>query len=199
VPSLRVLTLIASDIEWVWWVKIYEYFWRVVSIMLAIISLLLLFCEITMFVAFVEADKRHLAPTISPLTLLVRSVDLSPIAIELITLAVVSYMALCTFSAFFSFRFMSWYRLLPDQQTDSYSILFCAAYLSRLAPAIVLNLLYLINYDHPLYASVYIEVVGGMRRVPLLGDEFNILFPILMFIISALTVFSVWSKLAECT
>jgi hypothetical protein len=195
----KLLTDVVNFMEWLWLTKIAEWFWRVASVLLAIASLLLIFCEVTMFVVFLEAPTgRGLPATISPLTLLVRSADLSPLGIQLISLAVVAYMATCTFSSLFSFRFLSWYKLLPDQQTDSYSILFCAAYLSRLAPPLVLNLLYLINYDLPEYNSAYIQIMGPMTRVPFFGQKFNVIFPCLIVFMSVATLFSCWSRIMSC-
>jgi len=122
-------------------------------------------------------------------------------------------MATCTFSSLFSFRFLNWYRLLPNQQTDPYSILFCAAYvvtifltftfvfngyansyLSRLSPPLVLNFLYLINYDRKEYDAAYIEVMGPMIKVPFFGERFNIIFPILILVVAVATLFSCWSR-----
>jgi len=55
---------------------------------------------------------------------------------QVISFCVIVYMAACTYSSLFDFKLLSWYRLLPNQQTDSYSIMFCAAYaIFRLNPS----------------------------------------------------------------
>jgi len=58
----------------------------------------------------------------------------------------------------------------------------------------VLNFLYLINYDAPIYNAAYIEVMGPMLKVPFFGEHFNLIFPILILLVVVATIFSCWSR-----
>jgi hypothetical protein len=105
-------------------------------------------------------------------------------------------MLICTYSSLFKLRIFNYYKLLPHQQTDANSILFCASYLCRLVAPLALNLLYILNFATR--QSPFISVMGNMEIVPFFGKQFNIYFPTFVLLFVFATLFNLWSKIFCC-
>jgi len=110
-------------------------------------------------------------------------------------------MCICAYFTIFKVRVLNYYYLAPNHQSDSYTLLFSGALLSRLTPPLCLNFLSLVHMDshvipsYPMLPTAYTRVMGHMDVVSIVQDYFNIYFPILLLILTLATYFSVGSRL----
>jgi len=119
--------------------------WRVIAVICGLLSLALIWSEV-IFPFF---------PSFSIYAILVNFTVKNDILLELLVFVFVSYIGSCAYSSLFEIQigeiqFLGNYaifKLLPHQRTDPNSILFSAAYLSRLVSSLALNFLHVINYN----------------------------------------------------
>ena len=95
---------------------------------------------------------------------------------------------------------LNYYYLASNHQSDSYTLLFSGALLSRITPALCLNFLSVIHMDsHVITRSSmetsYTRVMGHMDVISIIQDGFNIYFPILLIVLTLATYFSLGSRL----
>ena len=95
---------------------------------------------------------------------------------------------------------LNYYYLASNHQSDSYTLLFSGALLSRITPALCLNFLSLIHMDSHIITSnsdetSYTKVMGHMDVVSIVQDGFNVYFPILLIVLTLATYFSLGSRL----
>lgn len=97
-------------------------------------------------------------------------------------------------------RVLNYYYLASNHQSDSYTLLFSGALLSRITPALCLNFLSVIHMDSHIIVSTssetsYTRVMGHMDVVSIVQDGFNIYFPMLLIVLTLATYFSLGSRL----
>lgn len=122
-------------LQWFWHVKADAWMRRAVALLAVALGLLILASEAA--ILFPWAD-------LSFISFVVHWGRLSPLLIECFTLVLLVYLAVCTYSSFMKVRIFRYYRLVPHS-TDERSLLFYAAYLSRLAFPLGSNYLLLIE------------------------------------------------------
>ena len=120
--------------------------------------------------------------------------------IEVISFLTITYMASCTFFTVFRVRVLNYYYLASNHQSDSYTLLFSGALLSRITPPLCLNFLSLIHMDSHVFPGYdietsYTKIMGHMDVVSIVQDGFNIYFPILLLVLTLATYFSLGSRL----
>ena len=96
-------------------------------------------------------------------------------------------------------RVLNYYYLASNHQSDSYTLLFSGALLSRITPALSLNFLSLIHLDSHVASrygvtTSYTKVMGHMDVVSIVQDGFNVYFPILLILLTLATYFSLGSR-----
>ena len=84
-------------------------------------------------------------------------------------------------------RVLNYYYLASNHQSDSYTLLFSGALLSRITPPLCLNFLSLIHMDSHVIPSYqaetsYTRVMGHMDVVSIVQDGFNIYLPIILIL-----------------
>jgi len=105
------------------------------------------------------------------------------------------YIALCTFYGLFSMKLSYFFALRWDHHTDPSSLLFCGTLLMRLAAPLVYNYLQLQGGTH----TSFIYVMGPFRDTSFLGKALAVYsFPLLLCLMSALTVFGVYKRVLTC-
>jgi hypothetical protein len=127
---------------------------------------------------------------LSVLSRLVNLQGISDLALQAIVFLAFLYMAYCTYAALFKLRLFNYYQLISQQQTDSNSLLFSAAYLSRLTAPLCYNFLILVRSTD----SAFARVMGQIQYVPLFGRQFNEIAPIVIVIIGLFTLFSLYDR-----
>jgi len=179
---------IVTKFDWLWNVC-HPVIWTSTSIFCGILSLSLLWSESIFFVL----------PSFSIYGQLVY-LSGNTLWVQIISFVGISYIGACVYAGLFNFRLFNYYRLLK-KNTDANSIIFSAAYLSRLNAPLALNFLHIIGLvDTAGYKikSPFLEVIGSMSVVPILGDKFQIYFPLCILLFFALAIFNVGNLINRC-
>jgi len=186
--TFKICPLIARPLDWLLNV-IHPVVWTTMAIFCAILSISLVW-SVSIFFAL---------PTFSIYGQLV-SIAGTTLWVQIISFIGISYIGACVYAGLFNFRLFNYYRLLK-RNTDANSIIFSAAYLSRLNAPLALNFLHIINLvDSAKFKikSPFLEVIGSMSVVPILGDKFQIYFPLCILIFFALAIFNVGYLVNRC-
>ena len=84
------------------------------------------------------------------------------------SLVFILYMSLCIYYGLFNIKFTSYYELHGNKQTDPFSLLYSANFLTKLAPPLCFNFLKLINVK----GTAFHRMLGGLDPIPLIGEDF---------------------------
>jgi len=185
---------ITPTTEWYTRCMVVPMMYKVMAVVALIMSVMLTWSEVTFF------SER---PTLSFFALFIQAgaYNHSYRWLELISFFTICYMCICAYFTIFKVRVLNYYYLAPNHQSDSYTLLFSGALLSRLTPPLCLNFLSLIHMDshvipsYPMLPTAYTRVMGHMDVVSIVQDYFNIYFPILLLILTLATYFSIGSRL----
>ncbi len=79
------------------------------------------------------------------------------------------YMSLCIYYGLFNLKLTSYYELHPNQQTDPFSLLYSANFLTKLAPPLCFNFLKIINLNS---GTAFHRFLGVQDPIPLIGEDF---------------------------
>jgi len=132
------------------WSKHLDYpFRKIAGFVCAILSLLILWSECSLAI--------QTPIDLSIVNLLVHWKRTSPSFVEIIALSFLLYISICCYSSFMKIRIFSYYRLVPHH-TDQKSLLFFAAYFSRIS--------FPLGYN-------YLSMIEGTRSGRLLMTEFS--------------------------
>ncbi|KAG0301372.1 hypothetical protein BGZ98_008411 [Dissophora globulifera] len=177
--------------EWVWHLKLRPIILRSLSVFLAVISLLIVWSEMT---------YRNTNPVLSVIGLLVDMARdrMSYGAIEAISFFTMLYMCTCAYTTLMKMRLLNNYVLVPNHHTDEPTLLFIGSYLCRLTFPLVYNYLTIssTSKDDTTEFSAY---MGKIDMVPFLG-EFNYYMPYLILAPTLITLFNVFAKMfAVCS
>eukprot|EP00054_Salpingoeca_dolichothecata_P021195 m.135197 g.135197 ORF g.135197 m.135197 type:complete len:713 (-) comp23900_c0_seq1:167-2305(-) len=120
--------------------------------------------------------------------------------IELMTFITLFYLCICTYRVIFQLRVFNFYYLVPNQQTDSSSLLFSAMFLSRLTVPLCLNFLSMahmdnhVTHDNTLSQETgFTQVMGHFDVISFLKDV-NTYYPVLILFISFGTFFRLGTR-----
>lgn len=181
-PPSSLLGQAKSMVTWLWSL-VSPVVWRFLSILAGLLSLALVYSEI--IIVF---------PGMAPYSAFALLVSLGlddPWLLQLVCLLCIAYIALCAYGSLFKLKLFSFYQLLPHQRTDANSILFSAAYLSRLVVVIALNFIHVINFTSTPVASPFLTV---MRSDPIQNAIYNY-FPFVLVFLCLATIFDVFNRL----
>lgn len=115
----------------------------------------------------------------------------------LVTVSLLAYLSLCVYFGLFNLKVTSYYELHGSQQTDAFSLLYSANFLTKLAAPLCFNFLNVLHLEGTAFQRM-LGVGSGYQAVPLIGDEFQKLFPATLVLLVLCNVFDVWSKLMVC-
>ncbi|KAA0192597.1 LMBR1 domain-containing protein 2-B [Fasciolopsis buskii] len=123
-----------------WYCYVRLWLFRLLAIVLALTSLLMVWSECTFFVR---------SPTLSLVAGLVKAQARQDdyFLLELSSFLTLGYLSLAVFYSVFRLRLFNYYRLVGSHHTDENSLLFCGALLCRLTPSLCLNFLGLAHLD----------------------------------------------------
>ena len=127
-------------LTWFWRVQLQPLVCRCAAVLAIMMSSLLLWSEISF---------RSTKPVLSIYALMVQheGANLNYVGLEFVTFLTLVYLCLCTYSPIFRIRLFDFYYLVPNQQTDSSSMLFSAMIMSRLTAPLCLNFLGMTHLD----------------------------------------------------
>eukprot|EP00041_Stephanoeca_diplocostata_P033873 m.1130343 g.1130343 ORF g.1130343 m.1130343 type:complete len:710 (-) comp24422_c0_seq2:993-3122(-) len=178
-----------AEAYWWWEVRIRPILWYILSGICTIMSIILLWSEIS----FSKTD-----PTLSIYALMVIHAGNAEhyINLEFLVFVTLLFMCVCTYTVIFKIRVFDFYYLVPGRQTDSSSMLFAAMILSRLTPALCLNFIALAHLDNhinkiTLHQDLYFTQIQGHMD---LFTAINMYYPIIMVVIAVFAFFSLGNR-----
>lgn len=115
----------------------------------------------------------------------------------LVTVSLLAYLSLCVYYGLFNLKVTSFYELHGSQQTDAFSLLYSANFLTKLAAPLCFNFLNVLHLEGTAFQRM-LGVGSGYQAVPLIGDEFQKLFPATLVLLVLCNAFDVWTKLMVC-
>lgn len=104
-----------------------------------------------------------------------------------------SYMVCTAYWSIFRLKVAGWYGLYPNHNTDTSSLLWCASMLARLAAPLCYHFLLLIRVK----GTTFQAIMGQMNVVPVVGQSFNEIFPVLVFVLCLCNLLNLYSRLVQ--
>ncbi|XP_067087961.1 G-protein coupled receptor-associated protein LMBRD2B-like [Osmerus mordax] len=177
--------------EWFWECVLRAWFYRVLAVVLSLMSLAVVWSECTFF---------STRPVLSVFAVLVHlaEADYNYLYIEMACFATIFFLCVCVYSTVFHIRVFNYYYLVPHQ-TDAYSLQFSGMLFCRLTPPLCLNFLGLIHMDSTIshqdrQQTAYTSIMGSMRLLFFIADGFYIYYPMLVVILCISTYYSLGSR-----
>ncbi|XP_013876235.1 LMBR1 domain-containing protein 2-B [Austrofundulus limnaeus] len=179
-------------VEWYWECLFRQGFYRLLSVLLALLSAAVVWSECTFF-------STH--PVLSLFAVFVQNAQQhhNYIVIEMVCFVSILFMCVCVYSTVFRIRFFNYYHLVPHHQTDAYSLQFSGMLFCRLTPPLCLNFLGLIHMDSAIshqdrIQTSYTSIMGSMRLLPVISDGFYIYYPMLVLLLCIATFYNLGSR-----
>ncbi|XP_020806194.1 LMBR1 domain-containing protein 2 homolog [Drosophila serrata] len=182
----------SPTMEWYWECRLKMPFLRIMSILTATMSVMVVWSELTFFC-------RRPVLSIFANAIYVAKDSNNFFTIEVLSTTVLCYFLYCTYSTILRIRFLNLYYLAPHHQTNELSLIFSGMLLCRLTPPMCLNFLGLIHMDthiipERIKETAYTHIMGHMDVIGIIANGFNIYFPMCMLIICLATWFRVGSR-----
>ncbi|KII63222.1 LMBR1 domain-containing protein 2 [Thelohanellus kitauei] len=172
----------------IWSIYIRPTFLKIISLALYFMSLVIVLSEITM---------SFTSPTLSLLALCIRWLynPVVPFIVpQLFSLIVLCYMALCTYGTAFRLKFFDKIKILANHQTQVYSMLTSATFVSFFLPPICINYLSMIHFDKGSHLKIkqsletaFSQIEGRFELLPFISSYFNIYYPLIIIVVCLLS------------
>lgn len=186
--------------KWLWEIVVKPWFFRILSVLLLILSVFLVWSEITFF----STD-----PVLSIFALLIKvsKQDYLFMAIEVVSCITIAYMCACTYYTVFKMKLFNFYYFAPNHQTDSNSLLFSGLLLCRLTYALCLNFLAIIQLDGHVTGSSegkdmsethFTKFMGHMDLLSFIAKGLNVYYPMTVLLVCFCTYFSIGKRILHC-
>lgn len=126
-------------LQWYWECVIKNPFLKILAGATAIISLLVVWSELTFFSSY--------PLSFFAIILNVARISYDFVTIEIFSMLTLCYLCYCAYSTIFRIKFLNLYYLAPHHQTNEHSLIFSGMLLCRLTPPMCLNFLGLMHMD----------------------------------------------------
>ncbi|KNC49781.1 LMBR1 domain-containing protein 2-B [Thecamonas trahens ATCC 50062] len=189
-PRRSRLGPLLDKLEWWWYVRLAPYALRIAAVALAALSALVVWSECVLFLV----NSKHKDRVLSVFALAIHSGNITDAGLQICVFFPVLYLCVCAYSTLFKVQLFSYYKLVPGGLSSANSLLFSAAYLSRLAAPICYNYLLLLH-EFEGVDTAFANIMGDMTAVPFLGEQFNTIFPLFILILCLCTLFNVYSRI----
>ncbi|KAM6474233.1 G-protein coupled receptor-associated protein LMBRD2 [Liasis olivaceus] len=185
--------LYTPTLEWYWECLLRPWFHRVLAIILAIFSIIVVWSECTFF-----SPK----PVLSLFAVFIQLAEknYNYFYIEMACFFTIFFLSICVYSTVFRIRVFNYYYLASHHQTDAYSLLFSGMLFCRLTPPLCLNFLGLTHMDSAIsqrtteQPTAYTSIMGSMKVLSFIADGFYIYYPMLVVILCIATYFSLGTR-----
>ncbi|XP_062984224.1 G-protein coupled receptor-associated protein LMBRD2 [Elgaria multicarinata webbii] len=185
--------LYTPTVEWYWECLLRPWFHRILAIILATFSIIVVWSECTFF-----SPK----PVLSLFAVFIQLAEKSDnyFYIEMACFFTIFFLSICVYSTVFRIRVFNYYYLASHHQTDAYSLLFSGMLFCRLTPPLCLNFLGLTHMDsafsqkHTDQQTAYTSIMGSMKVLSFIADGFYIYYPMLVVILCIATYFSLGTR-----
>ncbi|KAI8342300.1 LMBR1-like membrane protein-domain-containing protein [Chlamydoabsidia padenii] len=171
---------IKSRIEWWWVIMFRSIVYRSLAIIFGLISLCILWSELTFNVK---------SPLISIVGLAIDACGLNYAAVEVLSILTLMWMCICVYTSLFKIRFFNLYLLIPHHHTDPNSLLWFTGYMCKMMAPLCNNYINLLGSVETT-ETIFSQFMGKANLVPFLGDTFIVWFPVLILIPSLLAFFN---------
>ncbi len=178
-PTLN--SLLSPAARWWWYTRIKPTLQRMLAVFCGIMSACIIWSEVTF-------------PVEKPMLTIFGHIFHSSIgyfSLQLISLVTVLYLCVCAYSSLFRLKVFNIYALVPNHHTDGGSLLFVAAYLCRLTFPLCYNFLNIVTDQDD---TNFVQIMGKVDLVPLLGATFNKFVPLMIAVICLITAFQLHTK-----
>uniref|UniRef100_A0A8U7N6R8 LMBR1 domain containing 2 n=3 Tax=Corvus TaxID=30420 RepID=A0A8U7N6R8_CORMO len=179
-------------VEWYWECLLRPWFYRVLAVVLATFSVIVVWSECTFF---------STNPVLSLFAVFIQLAEktYNYIYIEMACFLTIFFLSICVYSTVFRIRVFNYYYLASHHQTDAYSLLFSGMLFCRLTPPLCLNFLGLTHMDSTIshkntQPTAYTSIMGSMRVLSFVADGFYIYYPMLVVILCIATYFSLGTR-----
>lgn len=169
-----------------------EFFWKCVlrkqvekgmAVLLGIMSVAILLAEATLLPSI----------DLSLFSILIKSVRTQELLVQAFAFVPLMYMCICTYYSLFKIGMLMFYSLTP-RQTSSVNLLMICSMVARYAPPISYNFLNLIRLG-PNKETIFEKRMGNIdNAVPLFGDRFNKIYPLIMVTYTVLVASNFFDK-----
>ncbi|XP_030322623.1 LMBR1 domain-containing protein 2 isoform X2 [Calypte anna] len=184
--------LYTPTVEWYWECLLRPWFYRVLAVVLATFSVIVVWSECTFF---------STKPVLSLFAVFIQLAEktYNYIYIEMACFLTIFFLSICVYSTVFRIRVFNYYYLASHHQTDAYSLLFSGMLFCRLTPPLCLNFLGLTHMDATIshkntQPTAYTSIMGSMRVLSFIADGFYIYYPMLVVILCIATYFSLGTR-----
>ncbi|KAL3897731.1 MAG: hypothetical protein SGCHY_003213, partial [Lobulomycetales sp.] len=172
-----------SKCVWIWYVHARQPFYRGLAIMLALVSLVLVWSE-----SLFQIDTK---PPLSVPALAHQDPRLGLGYLEALTFVFICYICALVYGTLFQVRIFD-YVILPKHHSDNASILFLGSWTCRLTFPIIYNFLQLLRDEEN---SVFVEYIGkSVNLAPLLGEQYNRWLPMAILLLALITLFNLHGR-----
>ncbi|ORX49900.1 LMBR1-domain-containing protein [Hesseltinella vesiculosa] len=169
-------------LEW-WWVIVFRSrVYRGLSLLVAGISICMLWSELTFNIK---------SPFVSIVGLSIKacSQNYNYAAMEVVSFLILAWMCACVYTSLFKVRFFNLYLLIPHHHTDPNSLLWFTSYMCKMMAPLCYNFINLLGEgDSDDSETVFSKFMGKANLVPFLGNIFIDWFPVVI-LIPALSAF----------
>lgn len=179
-------------VEWYWECFLKRWFYRLLSIVLTLFSVVVVWSECTFF---------STRPVLSLFAIFIQLAerDYNYLYIEMACFITIFFLCTCVYSTVFRIRVFNYYYLASHHQTDAYSLQFSGMLFCRLTPPLCLNFLGLIHMDSVIshqekLQTAYTSIMGSMRVLSFIANGFYIYYPMLIVILCIATYFSLGTR-----
>ncbi|XP_036614426.1 G-protein coupled receptor-associated protein LMBRD2 isoform X1 [Trichosurus vulpecula] len=179
-------------VEWYWECLLRPWFYRILAIVLAVFSVIVVWSECTFF---------STKPVLSLFAVFIQLAErtYNYIYIEIACFLSIFFLSICVYSTVFRIRVFNYYYLASHHQTDAYSLLFSGMLFCRLTPPLCLNFLGLTHMDSTIshqdtQPTAYTSIMGSMKVLSFIADGFYIYYPMLVVILCIATYFSLGTR-----
>eukprot|EP00929_Paragymnodinium_shiwhaense_P030694 TRINITY_DN17350_c0_g1_i2.p1 TRINITY_DN17350_c0_g1~~TRINITY_DN17350_c0_g1_i2.p1 ORF type:complete len:190 (-),score=20.15 TRINITY_DN17350_c0_g1_i2:159-728(-) len=93
----------------------------------------------------------------------------------------------------FRLKVAGWYGLYSNHNTDISSLLWCASTLSRLSAPLCYHFLLLVRVE----GTSFQALMGQINVVPVLGESFNKVFPMMVCVLCMCNLLNIYSRLVQ--
>ncbi|CAF1102268.1 unnamed protein product [Adineta ricciae] len=166
---------------------------RLLGIGLGIISLLVIWSEMTFF---------STSPVLSIFAQCVTAASrhYSYLTIEIFCCLSIAYLCLCAYYTIFRIRILNYFYLSLYHLTDENSLIFAATFLCRLTAPLCYNFLGMIHLDQAITHKIdheetaFTSIMGHLTAIKIVSVGFNFYFPMLICLLSFGTFFRLGSR-----
>ncbi|CAJ2667886.1 unnamed protein product [Trifolium pratense] len=172
-----------------------EFFWKCIlrkqvekgfAILLGIMSVAILLAEATLLPSI----------DLSLFSILIKSVRTQELLVQAFAFVPLMYMCICTYYSLFKIGMLMFYSLTP-RQTSSVNLLMICSMVARYAPPVSYNFLNLIRLG-PDKETIFEKRMGNIdNAVPLFGDKFNKIYPLIMVTYTLLVASNFFDKVFD--